>query len=379
MGAGTRALLVTSLCPTDTLPISPMIAHWQRMLSGSSSTVINTKILDNRPPWMEVQRSNESAAELQYLQSRQGVQVEKIQYERFDDAEFMARYMNLMDSGWGNASLRQVMDEASMRGIWQQPMHGQDSQTKVYSSNTLAMMHFLEACQQEELADVCIWLDPDIFLYRATYSAIDLAFGVFGKHPEIVAMQLPSGKSAELLQTGSAMLCRVMPVGLLSSRYFMVNRSRLMSSLPFSLGLDAFRLGGFEMVFTSWLNAHHAGGGMMCGGEIYAQHPPSVQSLPHNCDQAAQFLSLGSGGPICGSNITFDRLLDELAQSAGWQNLTGDAASTTGIPSAAWNKSKGQEELIRRMESGLFVRASDADWVDDMAPSADRISQGFAW
>lgn len=61
------------------------------------------------------------------------------------------------------------------------------------------------------------------------------------------------------------------------------------------------------------------------------------------------------------------------------KNLTGDAASTTGIPSAAWNKSKGQEELIRRMESGLFVRASEADWVDDMAPSADRISQGFAW
>eukprot|EP00930_Biecheleria_cincta_P047200 TRINITY_DN32668_c0_g1_i1.p1 TRINITY_DN32668_c0_g1~~TRINITY_DN32668_c0_g1_i1.p1 ORF type:complete len:420 (-),score=43.94 TRINITY_DN32668_c0_g1_i1:183-1442(-) len=378
-GAGTRALLVTSLCPTDTLPISPMIAHWQRMLSGSSSTLVNTKVLDNRPPWMKVHRSNASAAELHNLQSQQGIEVETVNYERFDDAEFMARYINLLDSGWDEASLRQVMDEASKRGIWQHPMHDRDSQTKVYASNTLAMMHFFEACQHEELADVCIWLDPDIFLYRATYSAVDLASDVFGKHAQLVAAQLPSGASAEPLQTDNDMLCRVMPVGLLSSRYFMVNRSRLISSFPLSLELDAFRLGGFEMVFTSWLNAHHAGGGMMCGGEIYAQHPPSVQSLPHNCDQAAQFLSLGTSGPICGSNITFDRLLDQLAQSAGRQNLTAGAALTASIPSATWNKSIGQEELIRRMESGLFVRASDADWVDDMAPSADRISQGFAW
>lgn len=355
-----------------------MIAHWHRMLGGSTSSVIHTLILDNQPPWMEVQRSDASAAELRNLEN-QGIQVAKIDYERFEDAKFMARYFNLLDSGWDTANLREVMDEASRRGIWQHPMHDENSQTKVYSSNNLAMMHFLEACQNEELADVCIWLDPDVFLYRKTYSAIDLASDVFGSRPELLAVQLPSGKNAEPLQTDNATRCRVMPVGLLSSRYFMVNRSRLTSAFPLSLNLDSFRLGGFEMVFTSWLNAHHAGGGMMCGGEIYAQHPPSVQSLPHNCDQAAQFLPLGSSGPICGSNITFDSLLDQLAQSASWQTLTTGSAATTGIPPAVWNKSKGQEELIRRMESGLFARASDVDWVDDMAPSADRVSQGFAW
>lgn len=381
-GARTRALLVTSLCPTDSLPLSPMIAHWHRMLSGSTSEqgggVIRTLVLDNQAPWMEVKRSEEAAAELRNLQS-QGVEVAKIDYERFEDAKFMARYFNLLDSGWDTASLRQVIDEASKRGIWQHPMHDQDSQSKVYSSNTLAIMHFLEACQNEELADICVWLDPDVFLYRKTYSAIDLASDAFGSHPELLAVQLPSGKSAEPLQTDNTERCRVMPVGLLSSRYFMVNRSRLMSAFPISLDLDAFRIGGFEMVFTSWLNAHHAGGGMMCGGEIYAQHPPSVQSLPHNCDQAVQFLPLGSSGPICGSNITFESLLDQLAQSVGRQNLTAGFTLTTDIPQAAGNKSTGQEELIRRMESGLFARASGVDWVDDMAPSADRISKGFAW
>ncbi|CAE8640006.1 unnamed protein product [Polarella glacialis] len=132
----------------------------------------------------------------------------------------------------------------------------------------------------------------------------------------------------------------------------MVNRTRLMALLPLSVELDWFRLGGFDMVFGASLSSKGGGtepASMYCGGETYAQHPPSVQSLPRNCFLLAQRLPLGSSGPIGGSNITFDGLLSLLARNA--TSITSAAAS---------NKLKGQEELIRRMEAGLFVRGK---WV----------------
>jgi len=47
------ALVVTSACPTDNLPVGPMVEHRLRMLVGeSSSALIQSTILYNQPNWM---------------------------------------------------------------------------------------------------------------------------------------------------------------------------------------------------------------------------------------------------------------------------------------------------------------------------------------
>jgi len=162
----------------------------------------------------------------------------------------------------------------------------------------------------------------------------------------------------------------------ISSRYMLMNRTRLAAALPFKTQTDMFggNKPGFESTLGRVLHAYATASGadgfagfarMVCDSDSFVIHPPVKAILGHN-------------GHVLDTAILNEYTAQLYALDKTLLN------SSNPLSSDEWLKSTITEmtqELIQRIEGGMFVLQADSitDHGQSMASVPSRISHGFAW
>mmetsp|Transcript_40978 Transcript_40978/g.108570 ORF Transcript_40978/g.108570 Transcript_40978/m.108570 type:complete len:233 (-) Transcript_40978:307-1005(-) len=231
------------------------------------------------------------------------------------------------------------------------------------SSNTHGMFNFLEACLNAEAAvDLCVFLDPDIVVYRKDKGMIEMAREVFAAQPTAIALNPPTMCSA--FDGAASGTCKTKRPGMLSQRYLIINRQRLTSVLPLKVPHEEFNV-NFEHLFGDSLRRVNSGGQRMICNGAFAIHPFSAR-WAHcrnkkenlNIERHSRLISRGEPNKLAGDRLgeyhSFDMAVVE-----------------------------GLRELVSRVEAGKLAKPEDpwsvTNMCEDMCVDQNRIAQGLAW
>lgn len=356
-----RALLVTMITPGGSLPLDLMLAHQKRLLTGcgSKAGALKATVLVNWDHWMNLPLPQPQ--ELQLIQSSGAAGVKLVDYARVDDPAFLGRFFKVAGpSRFTVRNLSEARDDASK----------QDG-VKI-ASNFLGMLHFLQECLASPgPVELCVYLDPDIFLYRSRLGLIELASAAFRRGPSFVALQpptvchwaglddgassSPAADSCWTIGNESVKGAEFQSHPLLSQRYMFVNRSRLMGALPLEITPDKF-YSNFEKVFSRALRPRNMAGWLACRGQAFAIHP-------------------------CGSfrcrAMHIKEHVSAMAAVASETTVRGEAYSTRGHSFDVAVRT-GTNLLADRVEAGRFDPVA-VNSCQDMNTSWARIESGLAW
>jgi len=332
------ALVVTSACPTDNLPVGPMVEHRLRMLVGESSSArIQSTILYNQPNWMNP-TDNFMMDITDATKKGAPSTLKVVDNKKMSDPKYLARFFNV--TGPSQMTVGELLfTPAKTAGGGQ--YHAQ-SPTLV-ASNFLDMLHFLEMCTESAGTDLCIHFDSDIFIYRNRKGIVDLVPSLFAQHPSWIAIQPPKLAYSNF-PLGPDGACSGYNSTWSSGRYMVVNRTRLLGVLPLQITSEKFIKTAFEFAWTQSLVPKIGLGQMICGNETMAMHP------------AVMYLD-GS------SEMDDTQQVLEIAESAG---LPVTVAS-------------GTAELVDRVEHGRFQHNFGGPGGEDMLAAKSRIMAGLAW
>jgi len=332
------ALVVTSACPSDELPVGPIVEHRLRMLVGEGSSAhIQSVILYNQPPWMTTSDGFMTDIWNATLNGAPST-LKIVDYRKMSDPRYLARFFNV--TGPSKTTVRELL-YVGAKGAGYGKYQAQSPE--LVASNFLDMLHFLEMCTESTGTDICIHFDSDIFIYRNRTGIIDLVPSLFEKFPTWVAIQPP-----RLLLGGYHLnpdrSCAGYNSTWSSGRYLVVNRTRLLSKLPLRIARDNFLKTAFEFAWTQSLAPQKALGQMACGNETVAMHPAVMYTDgTSEMDSTQQVL--------------------EIAESAGLP-VTVESGTT---------------ELINRVEQGRFQDNFGGPNGEDMLATKGRIKAGLAW
>mmetsp|Transcript_40979 Transcript_40979/g.108575 ORF Transcript_40979/g.108575 Transcript_40979/m.108575 type:complete len:235 (-) Transcript_40979:307-1011(-) len=233
------------------------------------------------------------------------------------------------------------------------------------SSNTHGMFNFLEACLNAEAAvDLCVFLDPDIVVYRKDKGMIEMAREVFAAQPTAIALNPPTMCSA--FDGAASGTCKTKRPGMLSQRYLIINRQRLTSVLPLKVPHEEFNV-NFEHLFGDSLRRVNSGGQRMICNGAFAIHPFSARWA--HCRNKKE-------------NLNIERHSKLVAQSAK-KETSGDYHSFD------MTMVEGLKEMISRVEAGKLAKPQESgepaelqsvsNMCEDMCVDQNRIAQGLAW
>jgi len=315
---------------SDKLPLDQMLPHQLRMLSRSKSKVQNVIVLANEPPWVLGDTSNQSRS-LQQLTDV--AKVIRVNYSLLNSTSFLRRFL-IFDKESRNISVGSLLHRQPMNGIRNGPM---------FASNLHGMLHFLDQCvSAPNDTDLCVYFDPDVFVHRRQGMHLEKDFlegasEVFAKNPHVILVSPPN--VCDYFSSGPSTGGCTANRSWVSQRHQILNRTRLMSALPFHVGKPFVTAAWpyFETWFSSGLKGRFAI--MKCGSFGFVVHPP---------------------GP-------------DDKQDAGlrWLSSTQPGSNTSTIVS-------GTAELIRRIEAGRVTNVTNVScW--NMEPSYDRVMSGMAW
>jgi len=348
--AGTgKVLLSTMTFPEDNLPLDVTVAHQVRMISMYPGNIQHV-IVDNRPPWMEPVNRQETI--LQSMSKSKISTVRRVDYGVYDSPKYLQKFF---ETGNSSDSCKTLEDAHDVSDISGQHM----------SSNTHGMFNFLEACLNAEAAvDLCVFLDPDIVVYRKDKGIIEMAREVFAAQPTAIALNPPTMCSA-FDEAGSG-TCKTKRPGMLSQRYLIIHRQRLTGALPLKIPHEQFNV-NFEHLFGDSLRSlNSAGQRMICNG-AFAIHPFSARW--GHCRNNKQ-------------NLNIERHSKLVAQAAK-KEKSGD------YHSFEMTMVEGLKEMITRVEAGKLAKPQESgepaelqsasNMCEDMCVDQNRIAQGLAW
>lgn len=270
-----------------------MLPHQLNMLSSVSAHVDNVLLLQNRPPWLESADTHskvedlhagfssspcDSSAEANDMRMLVGSQrtaaVQKVDYARLNDPDFLSQFFTISEVD-GESDNRVGMAVGSLLRNKRGLEAGRQS-----TARFMGLLSFLDACVNADASELCVFLDPGVFLARSgasSISLVDLAPPIFAANPGWVALQPPGICHYHEFSDMRTKGCRAEPVGTLSSssHHMVVNRTRLVQVLPLPLAPPDFSE-NFDKVWGAALAAMGGMGQMLCGGETCAIHPDHV-------------------------------------------------------------------------------------------------------
>lgn len=353
--AAGKILFATMTFPEDTLPLDITVAHQARMVSNDRKNV-ETVIIDNRPPWMSPESVQEDI--LQMMQQTGMAQIRKVDYAKtYNSPKYLQGFFKTGDPSNTTKTLEGAHDKSDISG-------------KHMSSNTLGMFVFLEHCLEAVDVEMCIFVDPDIILYREGEDSLaSLARKAFKQSEKLIALNPPticnfdnasvSGDEVDLKR-----------VGLLSQRYLILHRERLIKALPLPVPHSEFDV-NFEHLFHRGmqLTGYHAAR-RIASGRAFAIHPFSARWA--HCRNKHANLHIVKHALLCGADL------------AGHKNEEADEKGHFGFST---NLADGLTEMFRRVEAGKIPRAilsgeepwSATNQCEDMCVDKQRIADGFAW
>lgn len=387
-----RVLLATMVSPSDKLPLDVVLPHQRRMLSSSPGAQIRALVLENRPPWLGGARLPRRQEEgLRRLEASGEAKVVQVNYSLFHDARWPRRFVVVREPGGQPLPVPVASLHWKRRGRLESVI---SADTKEYiASNFMGQLTFLEQCRAAGAGvDLCVYLDPDVFLHHSGQGLADLAPAVFARDPSLVSLMPPTAchalESLQQQDSGPG-VCRTIRSRWFSNRHVIMNRSRLLSVLPISVPAAAWgslfeRLWGKVAAGNGWL------GTMQCGAAAFAIHPPS------------RFTPVAARWRFGMSPDSLREHVHALRASAG---LVEDVR---GIPSnLSWPAVvDGTKLLVERIEAGCFelpcskrhtslwpgddhlfffssIRGGSGPlatvYCEDMVPSASRVKAGLAW
>lgn len=358
--AGAKSLFVTMTFPTDDLPLEVMLPHQLHMVTKQSADSLDVVILDNRPPGAGGS-PQDPFLEAVRAQQLPWLTVAPVDYGLRDDPAFLARFFVFPKAK--KARNLTVSDVAPSR-------HER--------TNLLGMLHALAAClDAEPSVEVCLYLDPDVFLHRRLggQGLLDLAPALFEAEPGYVVLEPPMLCDAPIaIGAGDGPgACVGKARAELSQRHLVFHRARLAAALPLAATREGatsgkFR-GRFEKTLSGCMQEVHGAGAMRCGAETFATHPsiepeagPEASDASHALTAREHFAALAAS-----------------AEGAGERHVKG-------FPDM---EAKGAQVLISRLQAGSFEVERSADekegrgqYTDHclaMRPSRDRVERGLAF
>jgi hypothetical protein len=358
-----RALLATMVMPDDDIPVDIMLEHHMRMMTGNMSSV-EAAIIDNRPPWVEAQSTQEPL--LSRYRRSQGatgnVQVKNVNYTRM--SALLGRF-------FGQSELQLFSKSVSLA------LAGRDAPANVTkldpkgkAARLLGMLHFLELCQDAEAdIDMCIYMDSTTSVYRENQTGIvELASQLFRKEPNAVVLQPPD--LCTYTRTTERGVCKLGNTTGIHHGFMVINRDRFEGFAP--MAVDEIGLSSnFEDLLAEGLTKGGVEGAVRrirCGG-TFAINPYDATLGRYAC-QAPNAMGLSSL-----AKSTTSRRHKEVMTSG----FSSDYARFEGGAEGA----QALQALIERFESGKFPEAKYPDSVTNkclnMCPSRERVNQGLAW
>lgn len=364
-----KVLYMTAVHPVDIMPIDEVVAHHLRALAEPNVKLRalvynNTPTISGDSPGLPARLEFNGMGAQDYAlrelaRKNKDITIKKMPWKQaLSDPHFIDPILNVANNS-------RTFDRIGQEGIL-------DIQ---HQGNFLTMFHYLLECAHSR-EDLCLYLDPDILLYRNTSDLLNLAANSFRQNPKMVMMSPPYGchnqespmkipKNGGSDNPENAGGCLVHQT-FVSSRHLLINRTRFVNLLP--LKAEPYLLGRFMEELLTTVGKGIDGdfsGQMMCGWEFFAVHPPSRFQRSSN------------------RNFPFADLLTRLAGGPNGSKTVTDA------PTAR----KGAQELIRRFESGLFstkttgrgynpdnaLQNDACSCCADMLPSAERVEKGLAF
>jgi hypothetical protein len=348
-----------------------MHMHQRRMLVKRGEgfvKITKSTVIDNRPPWLP-NRTSPHDVSLRQIQEEGFVNVSSIDYDFMDDPRFLADIFSITERNNQLYTVRSLLENRI----------AQEEDPHKFLSNFMGMMSAMHSCANaDQTIQLCIYFDSDIFVappYGGDQSILDSSVELFDKHPELVLLQPPFAHMHELRNDEGPQAkdddddkegCTAdfkypfdgSQFGI-SSRYMIINRSRLASALPLKATVDMFGgdFPGFENALGNALHAKAAEKGadgfagfarMVCHSDSFVIHPP----------------------------VQMDReVLHSVLNSTFLSEYTSNGSALLE------SKEERTEELIRRIEGGNYSITADsvADHGQAMAALQTRISRGSAW
>jgi len=358
-----RALLVTMVMPDDTIPVDIMLEHHMRMMTGNMSSV-EAAIIDNRPPWVEAQSTQEPL--LSRYRRSQGatgnVQVKTVNYTRM--SALLSRF-------FGQSELQLFSKSVNLA------LAGRDAPANVTkldpkgkAARLLGMLHFLELCQDADVdIDMCIYMDSTTFVYRENQTGIvEVASQLFRKEPNAVVLQPPD--LCTYTRTSEKGVCKLGNATGIYHGFMVINRDRFEGFAP--MAVDEIGISSnFEDLLAEGLTKGGVEGAVRrvrCGG-AFAINPYDASLGKYAC-QAPNPMSISSLAKSMHSHRLSGAMRSGFA--ADYARFEGGAESAQAL-----------QALIERFESGKFPEAKHPDSVtnkcQNMCPSRERVNQGLAW
>lgn len=299
-------------------------------------------VLDNRPPWDD--RANPQHGELRRLEKNGTARVVSLDYTKYYDPSFRQRFFALDD--------QEADKHLSLGDVRRQVYNGPPGDDGYLGSKFMGMFSFFDLCQNAHEAELCIYVDSDMFLHRGEFGLVDLAYATFEQNPGLVALMPPHMCDAGGPDLHGA--CAVEPEpDWFSDRLMVVHRGRLRKELPFSTTPDDFN-DSFEHLWTMAAGPQQRNGRMTCGEATFALHPSD--DLATALEVLQRQPDAGEASPVAG------RLRS--TRSAGQLDFD----------------TQGLGLLIRRVEDGdLQGDTTNQDCESMGTPSEERIDSGMAW
>merc|ERR1719382_799318 len=101
----------------------------------------------------------------------------------------------------------------------------------------MGMLSVMHRCLDSD-AEICVYLDPDIFLHKGGRGIVDVAPEVFAHHPHLIVLEPPSLCEVSGTVDATSGICGVQSLpglrGGVSQRHMIIHRDRLDAALPFT-------------------------------------------------------------------------------------------------------------------------------------------------
>jgi len=320
-------------------------------------------VFDNQPPWVDRAAVIESF-DMQHTglmklwwgrvsKRMPKVTVKSMDYADIDDPAWLApvfdvNFTHRDGTKYGQLSLRQL--------------YGTVGERAQMLSNFFAMTSFLKECMLPEHNDVdlCVYLDPDMLMYKNSTGILELATASFEENPALVVVSPPYGcfQQKWWQKKGPTGACPSKQA-IVSSRHVIANRGRLVSSMPMHVQLGDIGNQYWEVTMTEALG-HTGRGQILCGQDFFIVHPPS--RFQQNMNNTMSLRGL---------------LKEMLPQTA--------RCSESNACSPEVEASLGTRELVRRFEAGMMTADRESMYnkgcgcCSDMMPSTQRVRSGEAF
>jgi len=345
---GGKVLMATMTFPEDNLPLDITVGHQLRMATKHPEKVQHV-IVDNRPPWMDPVNRQEDI--LRSMDSNGTSSVRRVDYGVYDDPTYLQKFIDTGDRTDSVKTLEDAQDRSDISG-------------QHMSSNSMGMFNFLDHCLNADSdVDICVFLDPDIVVYREDEGMIEMARKLFWAKPPAIMLNPPTMCSA--LDASDSGTCTSKKHGMVSQRYLIIHRQRLASALPLKIPHAEF-LVNFEHLMTEGMRHHNWVGGqrMYCKG-AFAIHPFSMRWA--HCRNKRENLNIERHSRLISRGEPNKLAADRLAEYHSF-----DTAVVEGL-----------REMHARVEAGKLAKPEDpwsvTNMCEDMCVCRDRVAEGLAW